>query len=126
MENNPLYRTSTIYRNFLDRCKEQDPVGHDLFFADSTDIGNNVSSNRHSEQLDSEDDDIFMNYDSQAEGNSSNDENELDAQDKQYDEYVREDPIRRFQFNYDENVAMANDYPEAQVDGNALTKKKLV
>ena len=109
VENNHLYKNSIIDRNFFDTCKEQDPQGHDFFIADNNEIENNVTSNRHTEQLDSEDDDVFMNYDSQAEGNSSNNENELDAQDKQYDEYVREDPIRRFQFNYDVIVAMAND-----------------
>ena len=48
----------------------------------------------------------------------------MDAQDQEYDNYVREDPTRRFQFNYNENVAMANDFPEAQVDTNALTVKR--
>ena len=55
VSHSPLYKDSSIDRNFIDRCKVQDPSGHDFF------IGENDSSNLNgnNDLLDSEDDEIF-------------------------------------------------------------------
>ena len=49
--------------------------------------------------------------------------NEIDRDDQAYSEYTKTDPIRRFQFDYDEHVALVSVFPAAKVDGNTLTKK---
>ena len=56
-----MYKDSSIDRNFIDRCKVQDPSGHDFVIAqnDCPDL------NGENDLLDSEDDDIFQNIDSQ-------------------------------------------------------------
>ena len=54
---------------------------------------------------------------------SDEDDNEIDKDDQAYSEYAKTDPIRRFQFDYDEHVALSSVFPADQVDGNTLTKK---
>ena len=54
---------------------------------------------------------------------SDEDENDVDREDRAYSEYAKTDPIRRFQFDYDEHVALASVFPAAHVDGNKLTNK---
>ena len=94
----------------MERCKNQDPTGYD-FFLETNDETNNDMPRQSSMRagLMNVDDEIFKNCESQ-EGNSSNNDNEMDAQDEEHDQYVREDPIRKFQLCYDENVAMIPRY----------------
>ena len=123
IENNPLYKDSVIDRDFLDSCKLSDPIGHD-FFLDPTQAAN------PSPLLNSDDDELFLNIhsiDEQSSGvfsssSESSDEDVIDKLDKEYSEFAKTDPIRRFQFDYDEHVALANEMPEAQLDGDNLTR----
>ena len=119
IDHNPLYKDSNINKDFLDTCKLNDPSGHDFF----------LDQNNNLETINSEDDELFQNINSQNQQNtehstnSSEPDNEIDKQDKDYNEYAKTDPIRSFQFDYDEHVALANEIPTAQLDGNTLTKK---
>ena len=123
IDHNPLYRDSAIDRDFIERCKVQDPSGHEFF------ITQNDDQHNENEQMNSDEDKIFLQVNSQNNKHiehplgSEEDENEIDRQDRAYNEYAKTDPIRRFQFDYDESVALANDNPAAALDGNSLTKK---
>lgn len=95
-------------------------------------LNNHLVQNHPNDRLDSQDDEIFRNLDSQHQpdpvtsnlnSGSDEDENEIDKQDAAHNEYVQTDPIRRFQFDYDEHVALSNEFPAAHIDGHALTKK---
>ena len=113
IEHNPLYKDSEIDRDFLDSCKATDPAGHEFFIGpESSD--QNISS----PQMDSDDDELFRNINSQDQpmsgANSSSDENEIDKQDKDYAEFVQTDPVRRYQFDYDERVTLADEMPTAR------------
>ena len=61
IEHNPLYKDSEIDRDFLNSCKETDPAGHD-FFIDPESSDQNISS----PQLESDDDELFRNINSQG------------------------------------------------------------
>ena len=45
--------------------------------------------------------------------------NEVDTKEKEEDEYVKKDPVRKFQFNYNKTTCMTNKFPEAD-SGSAL------
>ena len=45
-----MYINSTIDHEFLERCKSQDPSGHEFF----------IASNPQEDQLNSDDDDMFL------------------------------------------------------------------
>ena len=52
MDHNPLHKDSAIDREFIQRCKQQDPEGHDFFL--------NPESN---DQLNSSDDELVLSMD---------------------------------------------------------------
>ena len=57
IDNNPSYRDSTIDRDFINRCKNQDPSGHEFF------ISNNEVAELNSDEdhFHTEDDELFQN-----------------------------------------------------------------
>ena len=48
--------------------------------------------------------------------NSSSEENEVDREDRDYAEFAQTDPVRRYQFDYDEHVVLADEMPAARID----------
>ena len=120
VDHNPLYKGSAIDRGFIQRCKLQNPEGHDLFLSPGND-----------DQLNSSDDELFLNINEAQMENAANgqitsedeEEDKIDQQDREYCDFAKTDRMRRFQFDYDENVALSSAVPAAQLDGNALTKK---
>ena len=131
VENNPLYQESDIDRNFIERCKTQDPTGYE-YFIEQTEV---LDGGGDTEQLDSEDDIIFANLDVDTNLNTTgrndvsqdgDEENQIDRIDEENNEEIQKDPVRRYQFAYDEHVALASTCPVAHIDGNSLTKKQTV
>ena len=120
VDHNPLYKDSAIDKDFVQRCKLQDPEGHDFFLNPAND-----------DQLNSSDDELFLNIDEGQMENAKNrkvtsdeeEDDEIDQQDKEYRYFAKTDLIRRFQFDYDETVALSSTCPAAQMDANALTKE---
>ena len=84
--------------------------------------------------MDTDDDELFRNvigtpekrHVDPSDSSPSSDVYQIDKQDKEYCEFAKTDPIRRFQFDYDEHVALADESPAAQLDGDALTKNTLI
>ena len=102
IDHNPLYQTSTIDHDFLERVRSQDPSGNEFF----------IDQNTPEDNLDSEDDDMFLQISENIEDmridevdDKSQTDDELEQEAKEYDEYAETDPIRRHQFDYDELVA---------------------
>ena len=62
-----------------------------------------------------------MNID--EDGNGSLSDGELERVEEEYQEYTKTDPIKKFQFDYDEHVALTREDPTAVFDANKLTKK---
>ena len=50
-------------------------------------------------------------------------EDEIEKEDEEYNEYTKTDPIKSYQFDYDERVALVREDPTAMFDGNRYTKK---
>ena len=112
---NPLYKESTIDQNFLNRCKDQDPLGYDAFLEQDPELDEINSDDEAFLQI------IENENDSLSEDNQS--EDEMEKEDKEYNDYAKTDPIRKFQFDYDEHVALTRDDPTAVSDANRITKK---
>ena len=55
--------------------------------------------------------------------NGSLSDDELERVEEEYQEYTKTDPIKKFQFDYDEHVALTREDPTAVFDANKVTKK---
>ena len=120
IEYNPLYINSTIDRDFLERCKSQDPSGHEFF----------IDTSPQEDQLNSDDDDMFLRISENIqemnigeESNGSLSDGELERVEEEYQEYAKTDPIKKFQFDYDEHVALTREDPTAVFDANKTQRK---
>ena len=80
VDHNPLYKYSAIDKDFLERCKLQELEGHDF----------SLHPGYH-DQLNSSDDELFVNIDEAQMGNDANgeitreadEEDEVDRQDRE-------------------------------------------
>ena len=111
---NPYYQFHDDYQRFKERCKIEDPDGYTMIFPDT-----------HNEHTDEEiltnqllsDDDIDndnSNHSNYASSQNSDTE-DIDSDLKSELDFIANDPVRRFQFNYNETLCMAHKYPEIEV-----------
>ena len=63
----------------------------------------------------------FLNIGEDSSGSHSDGEPEI--VEEEYQEYTKTDPIKKFQFDYDEHVALTREDPTAVFDANKVTKK---
>ena len=87
----PYYQFFESFLSYKNRCKDKDPDGHDLIFGE--DPANIEDENRHTEEL--------------------NDDEE--------DDYLKYDVIRKYQFDHNKNTSLTENYPEPNVDENGKT-----
>ena len=85
----PYYQFYTDLSSYKTRCEEQDKVGHELLFG--------------------EDD---------SEEEESNDNTDGDKETSENREEPIKDPIKKFQFDHNQNTCLTNNYPEAAVNDN--------
>ena len=110
---NPYYQFDIDIDDFEDRCKVDDPEGYQMIYhseiaenamqtLDSKDyiIGDEIENEMISEVVDN--------------GTMSECEDDIDESDELKDEidYVVNDPVRKYQFEYDNSLCMSNKYPE--------------
>ena len=99
---NPYYQFYNNVTDFKKRCESEDPEGYNVLFPDN-DEGNS-DKGEHVKPLNNEcDNDSMMNL-SDEDNDDEEFEDELD--------FVTNDPVRKYQFKYDDSLCMANKYPE--------------
>ena len=100
---NPYYQFDIDVENFQERCKKEDPEGYRIMFTDDSEVDHilNIS------------DEIFPAENEKSSDKAKNDK-EMCAELEDEIEYVANDPIRKYQFTYDEAVCMSNKYPEIE------------
>ena len=101
---NKYYQFYDDYNQYQSRCKDSAPIGYDIVFTDdieddvemmraaAKDVQDEVLNEMENEVLDSDDDDI--------------------EEKKDEIEYETKDPVKRYQFEYNKSLCMANKYPE--------------
>ena len=90
---NPYYQFDIDVENFQERCKKEDPEGYRIIFTDDSEVDHilNIS------------DEIFPAENEKSSDKAKNDK-EMCAELEDEIEYVANDPIRKYQFTYDEAV----------------------
>jgi hypothetical protein len=103
---NKYYQFYDDFNQYRARCKESDPVGYDVVFKDDVEKMNiveiEVQDEIEKEVQDCDDDD--------------NDAEKDDI------EYETKDPVKKYQFEYNKSLCMANKYPE--ISANESEKEK--
>ena len=111
---NPHYQNIDSPEEFEKRCKETDDNGYKIIYSDD----------------DSDDDDKLMDTIGNWKANDDFVENSSDSEDDDEEEeklYQKKDPVKKFQFSYDQSLCMANKYPEITVaPGEGQTPKGIL
>ena len=98
---NPHYQFYDDYNTYQNRCKATDVSGYNVIFEDDV---NEELTTVNGEQLDDLVDEIEM---------ETKDENEDEnIKEDEENELITKDPVRKFQFIYNESLCMTSKYPE--------------
>ena len=104
---NPYYQFNIDISNFKERCKDQDPEGYKIIYPDDDieeelDNSINISLSMLKDEIDSE----SSISNTSCISDNENYEEEI--------EYISNDPVRKYQFKYDDSLCLANKYPESE------------
>ena len=107
---NPYYQFHDTYNEFKERCRKTDPEGFELLFPDDSEEDIENISNGQQPEVKNEIENLnHIKGDMDIE--SADDEEDL----KDEIDYISNDPVRKFQFDYNKSVCLANRYPEVEV-----------
>ena len=105
---NKYYQFYDDYNDYQERCKISDPAGYEALINDEIDeVQGKV------EAMSSKVQDTMLDEITRETLISDDDENN---EEKEEIEYERNDPIKKFQFEYNNSLCMANKYPEISVN----------
>ena len=109
---NPYYQNIDSPDDFQKRCKETDNDGYKVIYSDDEDELMDTIKNWN------ENDDFIEN--------SSEEDDQIDDEEEER-LYKVKDPVKKFQFTYDQSLCMANKYPEVTVaPGEGQTPKGIL
>ena len=95
---NKYYQFYDNYNQYQARCKESDQVGYDVVFGDEVE--------KDEEKMNIEDREVQDEIDNEGQDDEDNDSEKDDI------EYETKDPVKKYQFEYNKSLCMANKYPE--------------
>ena len=104
LQGHPSYQFFDNIESYEERCQAEDPVGHNIVFY--VENGEEEIVDLQDHFVKGEDLDVRMLL-------SEEDKELLDEI-----EYVKKDPIRKFQFDYDKSVCLVDKFPEAAISDN--------
>ena len=104
---NPHYKFYDDYNVYQERCKEDDPLGYEVIFEQDYDVIRDLEDVQKI-----------------PEGSNSNEisedpKEEEDAAQKDEIEFITKDPVKKYQFKYNEALCMTDKYPEISVKTHA-------
>ena len=106
----PSYLFYDEFANYEKRCEGEDPVGHNLVFVYEDGIDKIVDIDEYLEKL------AENPKCSSISVNIPNNANELEQAEVDEMNCMKNDPTRKFQFDYDKSVCMVDKFPEAAAD----------
>ena len=93
---NPYYQFYDDYNAYKERCQSSDPEGYEAIFNDV--------EQEHVEQMDG------------TQLNEVTDEIELENNEENEEvEWVTKDPVKKYQFRYNDSLCMTSKYPEIEI-----------
>ena len=105
---NPHYQFYDDYNTYQARCKTTDPTGYNTLFADEL-----------IEQLDPVHVEQVHELSDELENETKVDESEPTADEKDEIELKTKDPVKKFQFTYNESLCMTSKYPEISANNSS-------
>ena len=112
--NHPSYLFFDAINDYEKRFKEDDPVGHNLIFVYQDGIEKIVDIDEYLTKMKSNPKLLTSSIISQIENENP------DPEEQEEIDCLKNDPTRKFQFNYDKSVCMVDKFPKAAVrDGPA-------
>ena len=106
------------FNNYAERCKLNDPEGYKtLFEGDSEDDIESTEEERKVENIEviGGEGDIENIEVSKVKEDEEASDDELEQYELREEQYLKVDAVAKQQFEYNRNIAMANDFPELQV-----------
>ena len=105
------------FQNYARRCEEDDPNGYKTLFEDD-------EFDESDEEIEASSSENVMNIEdtNSKEPNDENDvsnrtsEDEIEEFEKREEHYLKVDAVAKEQFEYNRNIAFANDFPELEVN----------
>ena len=107
---NPYYQFYEDVNAYEERCKMTDPEGHEVIFPNDDELEEDIDKMPKESTLNIQDE-VMKEASMKDEEIDSDD----DSDEEEEKEYLTKDPIRKFQFTYNESLCMANKYPEVDV-----------
>ena len=102
---NPHYKFYDDYNVYQGRCKTADPVGYEVLFNQDYDDIQDLADVARMDDGEMQNSEEFTNNKEDHENEAEKDETEL----------VSKDPIKKYQFKYNESLCMTDKYPEISV-----------
>ena len=118
--NHPSYLFYDEIDDYETRCKEDDPIGHNLIFVYQDGIEKIVDIDEYLAKLKSDPKLPTRSLNSQNEN-----ENPDPAEQEEID-CLKNDPTRKFQFDYDKSVCMVDKFPEAALSDGPVKEEQLI
>ena len=112
---NPYYQFHESLDQFKKRCEIEDPEGYRLLFPDE--IEGQVTESLHADipvVVDEKEYENFQLKEDELEEQNVDEEGNGELDDEL--DFIANDPIRQYQFNYNESLCMTNKYPEIEVE----------
>ena len=107
---NPHYQFYDDFNTYKTRCEISDPEGFDVVFQDIVqEQVEQVDGTKLNEIID----EIELNV-----GDEKEDDN---VEEKEEIEWVTKDPVKKYQFRYNDSLCMTNKYPEIAVTDNQVS-----
>ena len=112
----PSYLFFDDLKQYEERCRLTDPKGYDLVFVYDDGIEKIVDIEEYIENL--------PNVDKTSDKSSAMDEEDEDH--LQEIDSIKNDPIRKFQFDYDKSVCMVDKFPEAAMRDDQIKESESI
>ena len=110
---NPYYQFYDDYNTFKEKCQANDPEGHDIIFKSSESAHDDLHEDLHPAEYCNLQDNIIEEPNININSDDSEDQEEKDEND-----YITKDAVKKWQFNYNKSLCLSNKYPEISSDCN--------
>ena len=115
---NPYYQFYDDHNEYKTRCKMSDPVGYDVMFYENDSVQGDIDEM----VIDIESTNITDEIEKEKlhkDALDSDDAGEIEERDEI--EYKTKDPVKKYQFTYNESLCMSNKYPEISFNTDEST-----
>ena len=108
---NPYYQFYDDYQAYQEKCKTEDPIGHDIIFKLDNDGSDELMETLDQAQYYNLNDNL-----NQSENNSDDDE---DQEERDEIEYITKDAVKKWHFDYNKSLCLSSKFPESSASSDS-------